>query len=207
MQQMWIQIPLASCLPVPHPHTHPQVIRTPPISIRLKRSTKERPLVLLKKSQEREMQPDPKEAKGISARTWFNRKSYCRTRIRFIHNSEDFVTEIIGKLDLSDNVNTSNSSRISTLKVYMDVDQHGHTEVIMDVKIQLPQRLVWDQLEVKVDGGTEYSVLPFGVYSHLFPWQLTADGLQKPSALKPTHSRLTLYTNGILKCYGTTRCS
>ena len=48
------------------------------------------------------------------------------------------------------------------------------------------------------------SALPLPVYHHPFSQHLTADGLPKPDALKPTNIRFKSYMDSILKCYETT---
>ena len=78
---------------------------------------------------------------------------------------------------------TCDNSRVSTLKVYTDVNRYGHTEVITDIETLLPNKPVWDELEVKVDGGTESNILPQSVHHCLFPQLLTDEGLPTPGTL------------------------
>ena len=84
----------------------------------------------------------------------------------FSYVSEEFVAQKYKKIRLNESSkpNTNDSSRVFTLKIYMNVwmyihiDGYGYMEVITDGKIQLLHRLVWDKLEIKVDGGADSNV-------------------------------------------------
>ena len=69
----------------------------------------------------------------------------------------------------SDNSSAKASLRVSTLKLYNEMDIYGHTVVTTDITFQLPNGPVWDELRVKVDGGTVLNVQLHGYTTICFP--------------------------------------
>ena len=89
----------------------------------------------------------------------------------------------------------------------MDINRSAHTEVIMDIQIQLHQRLVRDEPEVNIDEGAGFNIHPLRSYHHLLSQQLTTDGLPKLAAVKQAIIRHESCTDGLPKWYGTKYCS
>ena len=63
---------------------------------------------------------------------------------------------------LSNNSNTSAKDilRVSTPKVYINVIQYEHTEMITGITVYLPKRPAQDEFAVKVDSCAESNVVP-----------------------------------------------
>ena len=83
-----------------------------------------------------------------------------------------------------------------------DTDPDGKTKIVTKIGIKLPHRRVVNNLQVKVDDGTEANLLPLRPFRSMFPHALDGDGYPLDGFLKDSRTWLECYNDGKLVNHG-----
>ena len=83
-----------------------------------------------------------------------------------------------------------------------DTDPDCKTKIITKLGIKLLHRKVVDNLQVKVDDGTEVNILPLHSFRSMFPHALDGDSYSREGFLTGSRTMLECYNDGRLVNHG-----